>query len=259
MNRMAEEEPKISGISSSITGGSPKSSGRSAKRLKKEKESRLLKKTVEAEESQSVSREGLMEENLKCNDGILESGRTKRNKKLLKEAANIEVKNKDTKICTLEESNPKSNDERLKNKKNRRNKGFLKGSYKFEDELERDGESVPEEFNPKSTDGGSDNEINETENAMLEGAYESGKQQEVDIKDLHEEGKPESDSGNSESRRSKKKQRLLEEAATADRCGVCYLSRIPPHMDHVKLRQILSQYGEIHRIYLVPEGRCYFS
>ncbi|ESR59893.1 hypothetical protein CICLE_v10017686mg, partial [Citrus x clementina] len=53
--------------------------------------------------------------------------------------------------------------------------------------------------------------------------------------------------------KSKKKQRLLEEAAKADRCGICYLSRIPPHMDPVKLRQILSQYGEIQRIYLAPE------
>ncbi|XP_065864956.1 pre-rRNA-processing protein ESF2 isoform X2 [Euphorbia lathyris] len=50
----------------------------------------------------------------------------------------------------------------------------------------------------------------------------------------------------------KKKARLLQEAATADRRGICYLSRIPPHMDHVMLRHILSQYGEIQRIYLSP-------
>ncbi|WCJ21213.1 Pre-rRNA-processing protein ESF2 [Euphorbia peplus] len=49
-----------------------------------------------------------------------------------------------------------------------------------------------------------------------------------------------------------KKARLVEEAAKADRRGICYLSRIPPHMDHVKLRHILSQYGEIQRIYLAP-------
>ncbi|KAK7316146.1 hypothetical protein VNO77_34919 [Canavalia gladiata] len=35
--------------------------------------------------------------------------------------------------------------------------------------------------------------------------------------------------------------------------GVCYLSRIPPHMDHVKLRHILSQFGDILRIFLTPE------
>ncbi|XP_056169565.1 LOW QUALITY PROTEIN: pre-rRNA-processing protein ESF2 [Syzygium oleosum] len=53
--------------------------------------------------------------------------------------------------------------------------------------------------------------------------------------------------------RKKKKKQLAEEAARAGNRGVCYLSRIPPHMDHVKLRRILSQYGEIQRIYLAPE------
>ncbi|KAL4378785.1 hypothetical protein GQ457_02G012110 [Hibiscus cannabinus] len=52
-----------------------------------------------------------------------------------------------------------------------------------------------------------------------------------------------------------KRKKLLKEAAEADNRGVCYLSRVPPHMDHVKLRQLLSQYGEILRIYLAPSGR----
>ncbi|XAR60284.1 hypothetical protein NMG60_11033590 [Bertholletia excelsa] len=43
------------------------------------------------------------------------------------------------------------------------------------------------------------------------------------------------------------------QAAAADKRGVCYLSRIPPRMDPLKLCQILSQYGEIGRIYLTPE------
>ncbi|XP_010265579.1 PREDICTED: pre-rRNA-processing protein ESF2 [Nelumbo nucifera] len=57
-----------------------------------------------------------------------------------------------------------------------------------------------------------------------------------------------------EKRKNKKNKRLLEEAAKADKRGVCYLSRIPPHMDPLKLRQLLSQYGEIERIYLTPEN-----
>lgn len=40
----------------------------------------------------------------------------------------------------------------------------------------------------------------------------------------------------------------------AEKRGVCHVSRVPPRMDHVKLRQVLSQFGEIQRIYLVPEG-----
>ncbi|GKD21784.1 pre-rRNA-processing protein ESF2 [Tanacetum coccineum] len=51
----------------------------------------------------------------------------------------------------------------------------------------------------------------------------------------------------------KRKRRLLKEVAKADLRGVCYLSRIPPKMDPLKLRQILSQYGELERIYLTPE------
>ncbi|XP_024543167.1 pre-rRNA-processing protein ESF2 [Selaginella moellendorffii] len=35
--------------------------------------------------------------------------------------------------------------------------------------------------------------------------------------------------------------------------GVCYLSRIPPHLKPLKLRHLLSQYGDVLRVYLVPE------
>ncbi|KAE8710036.1 hypothetical protein F3Y22_tig00110328pilonHSYRG01150 [Hibiscus syriacus] len=58
----------------------------------------------------------------------------------------------------------------------------------------------------------------------------------------------------SQNKEKKKKRKSLKEAADADNRGVCYLSRVPPHMDHVKLRQLLSQYGEILRIYLSPSG-----
>lgn len=54
-------------------------------------------------------------------------------------------------------------------------------------------------------------------------------------------------------RKEKRRKRLLKEIEKADRKGVCYLSRIPPKMDPLKLRQLLSPYGEIQRIYLAPE------
>ncbi|KMZ68924.1 hypothetical protein ZOSMA_226G00260 [Zostera marina] len=47
---------------------------------------------------------------------------------------------------------------------------------------------------------------------------------------------------------------LVKSSATNSKRGVCYLSRIQRHMDHVKLRHILSRYGDIERIYLVPEN-----
>ncbi|KAF2292256.1 hypothetical protein GH714_018228 [Hevea brasiliensis] len=74
------------------------------------------------------------------------------------------------------------------------------------------------------------------------------------------EGCPKSSAERATSRKNKKKKQsqesvkqITKDAAKADKRGVCYLSRIPPHMDHVKLRHILSQYGEIQRIYLAPE------
>ncbi|XP_061341427.1 pre-rRNA-processing protein ESF2 [Gastrolobium bilobum] len=53
-------------------------------------------------------------------------------------------------------------------------------------------------------------------------------------------------------KKKKKKQKVL--LNEAEKRGVCYLSRIPPHMDHVKLRHILSQFGDIQRIFLSPQG-----
>ncbi|XP_021724385.1 pre-rRNA-processing protein ESF2-like isoform X1 [Chenopodium quinoa] len=55
-------------------------------------------------------------------------------------------------------------------------------------------------------------------------------------------------------KKEKRRKRLLKETEKADKRGVCYLSRIPPKMDPLKLRQILSAYGEIQRIYLAPEN-----
>ncbi|KAI8533563.1 hypothetical protein RHMOL_Rhmol10G0020400 [Rhododendron molle] len=79
-------------------------------------------------------------------------------------------------------------------------------------------------------------------------------EQEADKAVLQEEENPKSNDERREIRKKKrKKQQLLEETAKAAKRGVCYLSRIPPHMDPLKLRQILSHYGEILRIYLTPE------
>ena len=42
--------------------------------------------------------------------------------------------------------------------------------------------------------------------------------------------------------------------ARAEKKGVVYLSRVPPFMKPVKLRHLLSQHGEVLRIYLAAEG-----
>ncbi|KAG9458968.1 hypothetical protein H6P81_003476 [Aristolochia fimbriata] len=51
----------------------------------------------------------------------------------------------------------------------------------------------------------------------------------------------------------KRKKHSGKEVGAIVKRGICYLSRVPPHMNPLKLRQILSHYGEIQRIYLTPE------
>ncbi|KAL5717966.1 hypothetical protein ACHQM5_010914 [Ranunculus cassubicifolius] len=57
-----------------------------------------------------------------------------------------------------------------------------------------------------------------------------------------------------ERRKIRLKRRLLREAENAENRGVCYFSRIPPRMDPIKFRRIISEYGEIDRIWLTPES-----
>ncbi|CAK0764182.1 hypothetical protein CVIRNUC_003132 [Coccomyxa viridis] len=54
-------------------------------------------------------------------------------------------------------------------------------------------------------------------------------------------------------KRSKLQKRLDKLKDTYDRKGVIYVSRIPPHLKPQKLRHMLSQYGEVNRLYLAPE------
>lgn len=54
-------------------------------------------------------------------------------------------------------------------------------------------------------------------------------------------------------RKTKRSRRDLDDAGDTVKRGVCYLSRIPPHMDPSNLRQLLSRFGEIQRIYLAPQ------
>lgn len=51
------------------------------------------------------------------------------------------------------------------------------------------------------------------------------------------------------------KSRLKKKTEAAAARGVIYLSRIPPYMKPSKIRHIFSQYGDIDRVYLVPEGK----
>jgi ESF2/ABP1 family protein len=47
--------------------------------------------------------------------------------------------------------------------------------------------------------------------------------------------------------------KVLKFKSAQDRTGVVYISRVPPYMKPEKVRHLLSQHGEILRIYLTPE------
>ena len=49
--------------------------------------------------------------------------------------------------------------------------------------------------------------------------------------------------------------------AAQERAGVIYISRIPPGMQPMKVRYLMSQYGEVGRVYLQKEGMttCMYS
>uniref|UniRef100_A0AAV1TZZ8 RRM domain-containing protein n=1 Tax=Peronospora matthiolae TaxID=2874970 RepID=A0AAV1TZZ8_9STRA len=45
----------------------------------------------------------------------------------------------------------------------------------------------------------------------------------------------------------------------AERRGVVYLARVPPYMKPEKLRSLLTKYGAVNRIYLVPEDKTFYK
>lgn len=84
---------------------------------------------------------------------------------------------------------------------------------------------------------------------------EEAEQKPREEEEEEEEEDEDEDEEEEKARRIKEKRRkkLQEENAKLKKRGVCYLSRVPPHLKPLKLRQILSQHGEILRIYLAPE------
>jgi ESF2/ABP1 family protein len=47
--------------------------------------------------------------------------------------------------------------------------------------------------------------------------------------------------------------------AAQEKAGMIYISRIPPGMQPAKVRHLMSQYGEVGRVYLQKEGTMVYS
>ncbi|CAN6208694.1 unnamed protein product [Urochloa humidicola] len=99
-------------------------------------------------------------------------------------------------------------------------------------------------------------------------ASKKRKHQDADTAPTAGEETTEEQDNDKSKKKKKKKSKDTEEAPAVDadgdekkkspgvagKRGVCYLSRVPPHMNPSHIRQMLSKYGEVLRIYLVPEG-----
>ncbi|XP_002526047.2 pre-rRNA-processing protein ESF2 isoform X1 [Ricinus communis] len=232
---MAKVEYKINALSSQ-TEGDPKSSAERQIKKKNKKKKQLLE-SVKVEDEQETNRDiPSVEGNSQYVDMSAESRKKKLKKKLLKETAISKEGSKETGV------------EREKKGSKKRKKQSLLETAEIEDEEDVNWKGSPKAMNTTAGSGKSDEE----KQLLKETAVAEEKQEASGINLVEEENQTLTNEMVDRLKK-KKKKRLLKEAAQADRRGVCYLSRIPPHMDHVKLRHILCRYGEIQRIYLAPE------
>ncbi|KDP46388.1 hypothetical protein JCGZ_10228 [Jatropha curcas] len=224
---MAKEENEINGLSSQNE-GYPNSTEERV-RSRKNKKKRQLQDSVKTEDEQEVNGDSdSTEENSQSGDIRVESRKKKTKNKFLE------------KTGTSEESCKKSGGGRKKKGKKNREKQLLQEIAEDEELQDANTEGFQEDVYP-AAEGGKIDEENLLSNEITEGEDE---QEDNGIKPVKENH-----------RLKKKKKHLLKEAAKAENRGVCYLSRIPPGMNDVILRQMLSQYGEIQRIYLVPKAK----
>eukprot|EP00897_Mesotaenium_endlicherianum_P000221 jgi/Mesen1/1019/ME000121S00095 len=167
----------------------------------------------------------------------------------------------------------------IKRKTNKPQKGAERGVEDLSERLllkqlpsrsaREDGEDAAEEEEVSGVDWdedeGTDGEAGEGAEQRQEDADDEEKESE-EQEALGEEGRGELGPGSSGVARDggvkkkegkkndKKKEKLRAMLETHKKRGVCYLSRIPPHMKPLKLRHLLSQYAEVLRVYLAPEG-----
>ncbi|XP_050945423.1 pre-rRNA-processing protein ESF2-like isoform X1 [Cucumis melo] len=204
-----------------------------------------------------MSKEESSEVNLTtdCNpESSKKRAKSRKNKKkqLLMKGVDV-MEMKDVRSVQLGESNINSDSDKVKKKKKRKKstqQRIEESSIKDEaGEYENRTETFMKEASPVSNSGSE----NFFEKRTI--ALEDAENERTDniLREKSDRKILESDNGKVDRRKIKRKKQLLKEAANADMRGICYLSRVPPHMDPLRLRQILSQYGEIQRIYLAPE------
>jgi ESF2/ABP1 family protein len=119
------------------------------------------------------------------------------------------------------------------------------GSNDDEDSVETDAEEFEENEDAKEQDGvvrlNSDTEAQPTEIVSEGHAQGEGHKKVKTVHDLPDVSQP------------LLKKNLVASDAAIKKSGVIYLSKIPPYMKPNKLRSLLSPFGTINRLFLVPE------
>jgi ESF2/ABP1 family protein len=115
---------------------------------------------------------------------------------------------------------------------------------------EETGQMEDEEENSSTSRGSEDEEEEEEEADETKKQARSRKRSEMREE---EQQKGEGEEKNKTKKKKNRRRVLEEQAKVGGKRGICYLSRIPPHLKPLKLRHLLSQFGEVLRIYLAPE------
>lgn len=122
------------------------------------------------------------------------------------------------------------------------------------------GPSRSRSHSPRSQSGnGSDHsqdDLKEDDSGAELAGTEEGSEQDSDDDDEHEDelGQGMNPEGFAGPAKPLTPEALAAFRATQERAGVIYISRIPPGMRPTKVRHLMSQYGEVGRVYLQQEG-----
>ncbi|ANB13250.1 Esf2p [Sugiyamaella lignohabitans] len=99
----------------------------------------------------------------------------------------------------------------------------------------------------------SDNEDDEDEDESIENQLEEDGEEEYSDRELEEDFEVEDKKAQNGKLKPLTKEQVEQDLEKIRKSGVVYISRIPPYMKPQKLRQILSRFGEVNRIFLTPE------
>ncbi|KAL2631978.1 hypothetical protein R1flu_016664 [Riccia fluitans] len=169
--------------------------------------------------------------------------------------AKISLMNRAKKIREIPEQEEESGDEEMSGGTEEQDSSSdEKGNGNSKSEKRKGQKSnVPTALEEAKKRGSSAREEEETSDEEMTGG--SGQDDGLTPEETDSE-KPNSESEDGQEAKKKASNKKTKTKKKKGKTGVVYLSRIPPHMKPLKLRHLLSQYGEVSRVYLAPEDNA---